>query len=64
MIRHWVLAAAFVAGTIMCIRDLMKKNTADMSDEHRQLYKDHNILLLRLFAAAAYEHIADIISAS
>ena len=62
--RHWILAAAFVAGTIMCIRDLMKKNTAGMSDEHRQLYKDHNILLLILFAALAYEQMDDIISAS
>ncbi len=57
MIRHWILAAAFVAGTIMCIHDLMKKNTADMSDDHKQLYKEHNTMLLILFAALQHMSI-------
>lgn len=62
MLRHWILAAAFVIGTIMCICNLLKKSTPDKSADYKELYREYNTLLLILFAALAYEQISDLLT--
>lgn len=61
MTRHWILLIAFAIGVVMTVGNLIanRKDTTCPAD-YRSLNHEYNLTMLILFAALAYDQLAEI----